>query len=98
MDMLHVMSFQCAIHQMAVSSNFLNMCGIDCLFSKQGLSAVRHKPAAGYSTWSKFHFLCTFVAEAQQLPAVSFLLFYKYLLLYIIEAMLDVCSLVLVQI
>lgn len=96
MDMLHVMSFQCAVHQMAVSSNFLN--GIDWLSSKQGLSAVRHKPAAGYSTWSKFHFLCAFVAEAQQLPAVSFLLFYKYLLLYIIEARLDVCSLVLVQI
>lgn len=97
-DMPPVMSFLCSVHQMAVSSNFLNNCGIDWLSSKQGLSAVSHKTATGYSTCNRFHFLCAFVAAAQQLPAVSFFFSNKYLLLYTIEAMLDACSLVLVQI
>lgn len=53
--------------------NFLSRCGIDWLSFKQALSAVSHKTAAGKSAWSKFHLLCDFLAAAQQLPGVSFL-------------------------
>lgn len=76
--MLHVMSFLSTVHQMAVSNNFLNSCSVDWLSSKQGLSAVIHKTAAGYSILRTFHFLCAFATATQHLHAVSFLLSYEY--------------------